>query len=319
MSVTGEFTAREPVQPIVDLPLDARKRLPLVLDSPHSCPTWPDDMRSIATTAQLLTGWDAFVDRIWGGAPAIGGTLIAATFHRCYIDANRSALDIDAELLEQPWPGPALEPSELTARGMGLIRRYALPGVPMYDRKLPVAEVQHRIDHYHAPYHAALTRAVESAHAEFGQSWHINCHSMKSVGNAMNVDNGAQRPDLVIGDVHGTSAVPAFTRWVARAWEQMGYRVAINDPYKGGATALRYGDVAQGRHSILIEVNRRLYMNEAMFEPHDGLTRMRRDADRFLRDLRLYILHQLNKGRRPSVHSPLEPSSPQPPALGDKE
>ena len=67
--------------------------------------------------------------------------MIAALFPRSYIDVNRDELDIDPTLLAGAWPCE-LKPGEKTKLGMGLIRRLAQPDVPMYDRKLPVAEIQ---------------------------------------------------------------------------------------------------------------------------------------------------------------------------------
>ena len=42
----------------------------------------------------------------------------------------------------------------------------------------------------------------------------------------------------------------------------MGYSVAYNHPYKGVELVRRYGNPASQRHSIQLEINRRLYMDE---------------------------------------------------------
>jgi N-formylglutamate deformylase len=41
-----------------------------------------------------------------------------------------------------------------------------------------------------------------------------------------------------------------------------GYEVAINRPYKGQELVRRYADPAKHRHSMQIEINRTLYMDE---------------------------------------------------------
>ena len=240
---------------------DAGIAVPLIFDSPHSSRFCPDDMRSIAPQAALDTGWDAYVDELWGKTPQLGATLLAARVHRMYIDFNRSREDIDTELLAEAWPD-AIRPTEKSKAGMGLIRRYALPGVALYDRKLSVTEVQHRIREYYAPYHRALQDLIDAAHTRYGQVWHIDCHSMKATGNAMNIDNGSRRADFVLGDRDGGSADPAFTRWVAEQLQGFGYDVKINDPYRGAELIRAYSDPAHGRHSIQIEINRALYMDE---------------------------------------------------------
>ncbi len=237
---------------------------PIVVDSPHSGMEWPPDFDPAAPREAILTTWDAFVDDLWGEAPAAGASLLAATFPRAYIDVNRAADDIDPELLAERWPSP-LTPTAYTQRGMGLIRRNALPDIPMYARKLAVAEVQRRIDGYYRPYRRALAEQMDATRARFGAVWHLDCHSMKSRGNAMNVDAGAERVDFVVSDQTGTTADPAYTQWIAEWLRARGHSVSVNTPYQGGDLVRSFGAPAAGRHSIQIEINRRLYLDEAAF------------------------------------------------------
>ncbi|KWD50888.1 N-formylglutamate amidohydrolase [Burkholderia ubonensis] len=266
--------------------------LPIVVDSPHSGLAYPPDFAPVASHDAIRTSWDAYVDELWAGAPARGATLIGATFPRAYIDPNRAETDIDAELLEQPWPAP-LAPQAYTLRGMGLIRRFALPGVPLYDRKLPLDAVRRRIDAYYRPYRRALADAAEPLYAAHGALWHVNCHSMKSRGNAMNVDAGAARPDVVVSDRLGTSADPAFTAWTAQWFADAGYRVQINEPYQGGDLLNALADPARRRHSIQIEFNRARYMDEATCEKHAGFDALKGAVDAYLDALAGYVRTQL--------------------------
>ncbi|MBN3804244.1 N-formylglutamate amidohydrolase [Paraburkholderia sp. Ac-20336] len=270
----------------------AGARLPIVFDSPHSGIALPADFGTCAPVSAIRTSWDAFVDELWAGVPEHGGVLIGAHFPRAYIDPNRALADIDAQLLAEPWPEP-LSPEKYTLRGMGLIRRDALPNQPMYDRKLSVAEVRHRIDAYYRPYRAALAAAAEHAYAEHGALWHVDCHSMKSRGNEMNVDAGAARPDFVISDRRGATAAPAFTQWVADWFSGAGYRVQTNEPYQGGDLLTAVSDPARHRHSIQIELNRALYMDEAAFVKHTGFAALKRDLDAFAAALAAYVHAQL--------------------------
>ncbi|RKF40615.1 N-formylglutamate amidohydrolase [Paraburkholderia fungorum] len=266
--------------------------MPILFDSPHSGIALPADFGTSAPAGAIRSSWDAFVDELWAGVPEQGGVLIGAHFPRAYIDPNRAITDIDVQLLAEPWPEP-LAPEKYTLRGMGLIRRDALPNVPMYNRKLSVAEVQHRIDAYYRPYRAALSAAAERAYARHGALWHVDCHSMKSRGNEMNVDAGAARPDFVISDRRGTTADPAFTQWVADYFSGAGYRVQVNEPYQGGDLLTAVSDPARRRHSIQIELNRALYMDEAAFVKHAGFDALKRDLDAFAATLADYVRAQL--------------------------
>ncbi|CAB0151235.1 hypothetical protein PSI9734_01648 [Pseudidiomarina piscicola] len=246
------------------LPLAGRVQ-PLVIDSPHSSCWFPPHPALAASDTQLKTGWDAFVDELWLPSVGEGATLLAANFSRMFIDPNRAASDIDEALLAENWPY-ALQPTPYSARGMGLIRRFALPQVPMYSELLTVDDVRQRIATYYEPYHQALAQRLRNLRDEFGAVWHIDCHSMKSTGNAMNIDAGAARPDVVVSDGCGTTAAPEFTAMVVAQFERLGFRAAANDPYQGGHIVRNYGAPKLGVHSIQIELNRALYMHEASFE-----------------------------------------------------
>lgn len=273
---------------------------PLVLDSPHSWRSWPADaMPTLAPPEVLDTSWDAFVDELWAHAADGQAPVLAARFHRAFIDANRARDDIDPALLAQPWPG-LLRPSARSAVGMGLIRRFALPGVPMYAAPLEVDDIQARIQGLYDPYHAELDRCIQAAWHRFGIACHIDCHSMKSVGNAMNVDGGQPRPDMVVSDLSGESCAPALTDWLAGTLRTLGYRVQVNHPYRGDELIRRHGLPAQGRHSVQIEIKRGLYMDETRCLKHAGFDRLAAD----LRTLVQRLLQDLASGLGQALRAP---------------
>lgn len=262
--------------------------IPLVLDSPHSGTDYPADFRFSCDFPTLRTAEDTFVEDLFGVAPALGATLVHARFPRSYIDVNRALDDIDPAMIDGTWPAP-LKPGQKSALGLGLIRRLCVPGMPMYDRRLTVAEVQQRIDSYYRPYHAALSDVLDALHRRFGGVWHIDCHSMKSVGNEMAADRGSVRPDFCVSDFRGATAEPAFTRFAAERLTAMGYDARINDPYLGVQIVRTYGRPAERRHSIQIEVNRALYMDEATLRPTAGYATLKRDLTRLLESVRDWI------------------------------
>jgi N-formylglutamate deformylase len=237
-------------------------RVPLVLDSPHSGTEYPADFRPDVPLELLRAAEDSFVDELYASGPGHGATLIRARFPRSYIDPNRSLLDIDASLIEGPWPGPAIV-SRKTELGIGLIWRVLDSGQPIYARKLGVEEVKQRIVRYHQPYQRAVKDALDAAYDHFGAVWHLNLHSMPAVSSAISEEGpGKSRADFVLGDRDGTTCAPEFTALVAQALRDMGYDVRLNDPYKGVELVRAFSDPQGGRHSLQIEVNRRLYMDE---------------------------------------------------------
>ncbi|TAM39603.1 MAG: N-formylglutamate amidohydrolase [Burkholderiaceae bacterium] len=247
---------------------------PLVLDSPHSGVNYPDDFAYACPLKTLRTAEDTHVEKLYDFAPALGVAWIEAHFPRSYLDANRDTTEMDMTLLGEPWPDPvATDPATLSKvrLGKGLIWRETDDGVLIYNRKLSVTEVRARIAHCWQPYHAAVEQAIDAAHARHGFSIHINCHSMPAVAASHATDfPGLVHADFVIGDRDQSTASEALSLLVCEHLQSLGYSVSHNHPYKGVELVRRYGNPAHERHSIQVEVNRKLYMNEQTLEMTDG-------------------------------------------------
>ncbi len=236
--------------------------VPVIFDSPHSGTVYPDDFRYTVAEDILRMGEDTYIEELYGAAPELGAGFLQAHFPRSYIDPNRTILDIDQELLSEPWPGE-VTPSIKTESGIGLIWRVARPGFPIYERKLTVAEVQARIDTYHRPYQDALMAAIGAGKERFGAVWHINCHSMPGVSDERSPEGpGIQRAEFCLGDRDGTTCSAEFTDFVAETLRGMGYQVALNNPFKGVEIVRMVGAPDQNRHSLQIEINRQLILND---------------------------------------------------------
>ena len=262
--------------------------LPLVLDSPHSGAVYPDEFAFCCPLDVLRRAEDAYVDELYGAAPAHGATLIAALFPRSYIDPNRAADDLDPSLLAGNLP------DSLTARPVtrvGLVRRHAQPGIPIYDGKLSPRDILARIERYHTPYHRALEEACDRLHREFGAIWHVNCHSMPSHGRR--AGSKGEHGDFVLGDRDGTTCDGEFTDFVARFLRGLGYEVRVNDGYKGVEIVRRQGRPGAGRHSLQIEVDRALYMNQKTLEKSPGFDRLAADLGRLIAAIAEYVRAQL--------------------------
>jgi N-formylglutamate amidohydrolase len=265
-----------------------RPAIPLVLDSPHSGTLYPTDFEHAAPRELVRQAEDTYVAELYAAAPSLGATLIEALFPRAYIDPNRHLSDIDPLLLADEWHEP-ITPSRKSELGIGLVWRLARGGVPMYARKLSAAEVRRRIAECYEPYHAAVANALDEAHRAFGVAWHINCHSMPAVGDALSDDPGRPRADFVLGDRDGSACESEFTAFVAATLERMHYSVAINDPYKGVELVRKHGRPAERRHSLQIEVNRKLYMDEATLTKNEGFARLKANLGTLLQALAGFV------------------------------
>lgn len=263
---------------------------PLVIDVPHAGRTYPTDFRYSCPFPLLRQAEDAYVDELVSGAPALGIPVVTALFPRSYIDTNRALDDLDPALVDGVWPEP-LQPSERTLQGLGLVRRLCRGGLPMYDAPLPLAEIDQRIRQFYAPYHRHLARRLNQTRQHHGVVWLINCHSMPSRGIEDRGGN-TRRADFVLGDRDGRSCPSFFTQCAADSLREMGYSVAINDPYKGQEILHRYGQPQQQSHALQLEINRGLYLNEDKVERSAGMTPLTQDLTRFFAKMVAVLSHQ---------------------------
>lgn len=262
------------------------KPLPLIFDSPHSGHEYPNDFDYACDFSALEQAEDKYVDDLFSGVPDAGGALLLAHFPRSYIDPNRAACDVDTDLLDESWTGEH-NPTARSNAGIGLIRRLVKPGVPVYNRSLSAEEIQRRIDRCHRPYHIALHDLIEDAHYNYGQAWHINCHSMPATSAYPRQPVGligrkASPVDFCLGDRDGTTCDKDFTHALRDFLRGIGYTVSINDPFKGVELVSRYSDPARGRHSLQLEINKALYMNEETGEKSGGYTNLKADIDKMI-------------------------------------
>jgi N-formylglutamate deformylase len=238
----------------------------VVLDSPHSGTAYPADFRFSCDALVLRRAEDTHVEKLYDFAPSLGVHWVEAHFPRSYLDANRNTTEIDATLLDAPWPGPIEADAKVMSKvrlGKGLIWRTTDDGLPIYNRLLSVAEVTARIANCWQPYHAAVASAIDLAHARHGYSIHINCHSMPAVASSNATDfPGQAHADFVVGDRDGSTAHKALSQLISEHLRSQGYSVAYNHPYKGVELVRRYSNPAAQRHSIQLEINRKLYMHE---------------------------------------------------------
>ncbi|HVE52399.1 MAG TPA: N-formylglutamate amidohydrolase [Ramlibacter sp.] len=262
---------------------------PLVLDSPHSGVAYPEDFRPACDMAVLRRAEDTHVEKLYDFAPALGVAWIEALFPRSYLDVNRNVTELDVGLLEDAWEDALETDPVLLSKvrlGKGLVWRCTDDGIAIYDRKLAAREVRQRIEQCWRPYHAAVEDAIARAHSRHGYSIHLNCHSMPAVSSSHATEfPGLMHADFVIGDRLGTTASPALSRHVCALLRGMGYEVEYNHPYKGVELVRRHGDPRGGRHSIQVEANRKLYMDEATLQPHAGFVKLQADLQQLVRAL----------------------------------
>ncbi|MFC5066894.1 N-formylglutamate amidohydrolase [Flaviflagellibacter deserti] len=261
-------TLSEPAFEIVE---PGRTVAPVIFNSPHSGARYPASF--LASTRldplSLRRSEDAFVDELFLSAVNSGAPLMRAHFPRAFLDVNREPYELDPRMFEGRLPPNANTRSLRVAGGLGTIARIVGDAQEIYDRRLPVEEAIQRIETLYKPYHQMLGRLLARTHARFGSVILVDCHSMPSLGASKEERN---RADIVLGDRYGTSCASAVLDMAEVCLRGLGFSVARNRPYAGGYITEHYGAPAAGAHTLQVEINRGLYMDEKRHEKTAGFS-----------------------------------------------
>src|SRR6187431_3049856 len=257
-------------------PLECRGAV--VFNSPHSGNVYPRAFLTASRldTATLRRSEDSFVDELFLGVVKRGHPLMRAHFPRCYVDVNREPYELDPRMFEGRLPSFANTRSMRVAGGLGTVARVVGDAQEIYGQRLTVDEALRRIEALYKPYHRALRRLVTRVHRDFGAAVLIDCHSMPSTTAAK---EERPRADVVLGDRYGTSCAPAVSETIEETLRGLGYSVSRNKPYAGGFITEHYGNPAAGLHSLQLELNRALYMDERRYERSASFAQLKHDLE----------------------------------------
>ena len=236
-------------------------RAPIIFNSPHSGSVYPDEFLSASRIdlAALRRSEDSFMDELIAGLSGRGFPTVSVNFPRSYVDVNREPYELDPRMFLGRLPSFANTRSMRVAGGLGTIPRVVGDGQEIYRERLSVDDALARIEALYKPYHRALRRLINKAHQVFGTAVVVDCHSMPSIGVSR---DEPRRPDVVIGDRYGTSCAPLLADVVEETMSRLGYSVGRNKPYAGGFITEHYGNPASGLHTVQLELNRAIYMDE---------------------------------------------------------
>jgi len=262
------MTEHAPTRPAYRLEMPETRIGPVIVASPHSGRHYPWGFArsTVLDERTIRSSEDAFVDMLVAEAPAMGVPLLAAEYPRAYIDLNRSCDELDPAVIADLDRVPS---NPRVSSGLGVIPRVVANGRLIYRGKLRRQEAEHRIEQVWRPYHACLDGLMQATQAEFGTAILLDFHSMP--GDALDAvarTPGAPRPDVVIGDRFGASASADVVDALEVAFQGTGLVVSRNTPFAGAYIAQHYGHPSRGRHAIQIEIDRGIYMNEALIRPN---------------------------------------------------
>ncbi|MBO9668716.1 MAG: N-formylglutamate amidohydrolase [Bdellovibrio sp.] len=232
---------------------------PLLVTIPHSGEKIPSQTPWLNTLPEeiVMCDVDRFVDFLY--EPSLHKLkipFVKTEWHRYAADMNRVPEDVDCtSVIGNPNPAGSFN------RGFHWVittYKHQLMKEPM-----PQATHDELVKLVYEPFHSNIRELYAQLHAKgYKKTFHIDAHSMPSVGTSEHRDPGERRADIVVSDSKGKSCDPRFKDLVIAAYATAGFKVGYNWPYFGGRVTEQYGDPSREMHTLQVEMNRELYMDE---------------------------------------------------------
>ena len=231
----------------------------MIIHVPHSSTHIPIEFRSdfllsekeLEQELTLMT--DHFTDELFSSALGMGATMFVNRVSRLVCDPERFSNDSD-------------EP--MTRFGMGAIYLRRQNGSLLRRMEFSTEDREVRMDNLYYPYHDSFEHLVSITLKEFGQCLIVDAHSFPEKPLAYE-NPYLKRPDLCIGyeAYHVPKTIVSDLNLVC---SQVGIEVAENEPFAGSYVPQKYYQQDKRVQSIMLELNRQLYMDEEQCEKTGG-------------------------------------------------
>lgn len=233
--------------------------IPLLVTIPHSGEKVPPQTPWLKALPEetLMCDVDRYVDFLYEPTlQKLKIPYVKTEWHRYAADLNRVPEDVDASSVVGH-----KNPSGMHSRGFHWVMTTYRQ--PLMTEPMTLQVHNELVQLIYEPFHASIRGLYQALHEKgYKKIFHIDAHSMPSVGTSEHRDPGERRADIVVSDSKGKSCDPRFKDLVIAAYATAGFKVGYNWPYFGGRVTEQYGVPSRGQHTLQVEMNRSLYMDE---------------------------------------------------------
>lgn len=226
----------------------------IIFHIPHSSVSIPDEFRKdfylsnteLSKEIRLMTDWHT--SELFGVSVQELGKAVEFPVSRLLVDPERFPND---------------DEESMSKVGMGVLYTLTSHGEPLRHRNMTQGERRKRlIDEFYHPHHAKLREITERALDKSGKALIIDCHSFPSIPLPYEPEQDPERPDICLGTDQFHTPLWLLSK-LSGEFEKQGYKVQVNKPFAGTLTPLKFYRSDKRVSSIMIEVNRSLYMHES--------------------------------------------------------
>ena len=217
----------------------------LILHIPHSSSKIPTDKGYVVDKKILdqeiikLTDW--YTDDLFF---IEGSIIVKAEFSRIFCDTERFSEDSQEVMAKY---------------GMGVLYEKLDDGSIIRDVSTKLRE--EILNNYYWPHHEKLNQAVNEQLELNGKALIVDCHSFPSNPLIRDLNQEQNRPDFNIGTdpFHTPKHLIEISK---NFFKEKGYSLGVDWPYSGSIVPLNHYQKTKNVSSIMLEINRALYLNE---------------------------------------------------------
>ncbi|MFD0765814.1 N-formylglutamate amidohydrolase [Mucilaginibacter lutimaris] len=241
----------------------------LILHIPHASDNIPDRAGYVVTDDRLKQEMSLLTDWYTEELFAFEGCIrCVADFNRVFCDVERFADD---------------NRESMSTVGMGVAYTKCDDGSEL--RNVSPELKASILNDYYYPHHQKLSNAVAEQLERDGRALIIDCHSFANEPFNRDLDKKTPRPAICIG-TDGFHTPEGLITFTYNYFKFAGYKVQINTPYSGSMVPLEYYQQDNRVHSMMIEVNRDVYMVPGTNTKGRNYVKIKRAINKYLYKVR---------------------------------
>lgn len=165
--------------------------------------------------------------------------------------------------------------------GMGCIYEKTHNGEPLKDASLIRDEL---INRYYKPHHETFTNMVDECLKLNSKCLIVDCHSFPKRPLPYELNQEPERAEICIG-TDSFHTPQELTEGFVSAFSNCGFSVSVNKPFSGSIVPVKFYRKNKSVHSIMIEIRRDLYIDEATGKKNGRFAEMRSTITKVLDNL----------------------------------
>ncbi len=240
----------------------------IMISVPHAGQNYPDEflLYKNIDLKKLRIMEDFQCDKILDKVKSNVADIIIQKCSRAVVDLNRSRNAIDEKMFNDKILIKPPEDTLMLRSGLGVIPKKCYQNF-IFKSKLPKSYAIKLLKTVYDPYHQILNNNLQNLKSLFGYYLLIDLHSMPS----KLLNNNQKTVDIIIGNNYGKSCSNEIKDFFYNFFKSRSLNVLMNDPFSGGYITRNYGDKNNNLHTVQIEINKRLYMDEKNYFLKDNL------------------------------------------------